>query len=56
MVEDIAAGRELYGARLDSLQALRIAIFKACAELSSVGSDLKLRWADEEDLGFSSQL
>lgn len=43
-----------YGAGLDSLQALRIAISNARAELTSAYSDLKLRWADEEDLGFSS--
>jgi hypothetical protein len=46
--------RLFYGAGLDSLQALRIAISNVGAELTSVYSDLKLRWADGEDLGFSS--
>lgn len=41
-----------YAAGLDSLQALQLVISMIGAELASVYSDLKLRWAGESDLGF----
>jgi len=44
--------RVFYGAGVDSLQALRIAISNAAAELKTLYSDLNLRWANSEDLGF----
>ncbi|MFI5125609.1 MAG: DUF6968 family protein [Candidatus Acidiferrales bacterium] len=44
--------RLFYGAGLDSLQALRIAISNVGAELKTLYSDLKLTWAGDEDLGF----
>ena len=46
--------RVFYGAGLDSLQALRIAISNVGAELTTLYSDLDLKWADESDLGFLS--
>ena len=48
--------RLFYGAGLDSLQALRIAISMVAAELNTLYSNLQLRWSGEEDLGFASQL
>lgn len=48
--------RVFFGAGLDSLQALRIAISMVGAELTTLFSHLALKWADEDDLGFSSQL
>jgi hypothetical protein len=45
--------RLFYGAGLDSLQALRIAILNVGAELNTLYSDLNLRWASESGLGFS---
>jgi hypothetical protein len=44
--------RLFYGAGLDSLQALRIAISMAGAELTNLHSDLQLKWVGEDDLGF----
>jgi len=48
--------RLFYGAGLDSLQALRIAIFNVGAELTTLYSNLNLKWAGEDELGFSSNL
>jgi hypothetical protein len=48
--------RIFYGAGVDSLQALRIAIKNIDAELSTIYRDLKLTWMGDTDLGFSSQL
>jgi hypothetical protein len=48
--------RVFFGAGVDSLQSLRMAISMAGAELTTLFSHLALKWADEDDLGFSSQL
>ena len=44
--------RLFYGAGLDSLQALRIAVFNVGAELTTRYLNLSLKWVGEEDLGF----
>jgi hypothetical protein len=44
--------RIFYGAGIDSLQALRIAILNIGAELSTVYSYLKVTWMGETDAGF----
>lgn len=46
--------RLFYGAGLDSLQALKIAISNAGTELTTLYCDLTLKWAGESDLGFLS--
>ena|SRR5437867_3877761 len=48
--------RVFFGAGVDSLQALRIAISMVSAELTTLFSHLALKWAGEDDLGLSSQL
>ncbi len=48
--------RLFYGAGLDSLQALRIAISMLGSELSTLYADLRLKWAGEDDLGFASKV
>ena len=48
--------RLFYGAGLDALQALRIAISMVAAELATRYADLQLRWSGDEDLGFGPQL
>lgn len=50
------AERLFSGAGLDSLQALRIAISMAGAELATQYPSLQLRWSGDDDLGFGSQL
>jgi len=47
-----AGERLFYGAGVDSLQALRIAISNAAAEVKTLYADLNLRWANNEELGF----
>jgi hypothetical protein len=47
--------RLFYGAGLDSLQALSIAISMVGSELTTLYADLKLKWAGHKDLGFFSQ-
>jgi hypothetical protein len=48
--------RLFYGAGVDSLQALRIAISMIGAELTSTFAHLNLTWLGERDLGFSREL
>jgi len=48
--------RIFYGAGVDSLQALRIAIKNIAEELNTIYRDLKLTWMGDTDLGFSVQL
>jgi hypothetical protein len=48
--------RLFYGAGVDSLQALRIAITMAKAELNSKYSHMNLTWMGEQDLGLDNQL
>src|SRR5215472_12500476 len=45
-----------YGAGLDSLQALRIAISMVSSELSTTYAEFGLKWCGEDDLGFGSKL
>jgi len=40
-----------YGAGVDSLQALRIALAMAAAQLGALYSDLNLSWDGQDDLG-----
>jgi hypothetical protein len=47
-----AGERVFYGAGIDSLQALRIAISMVGAELKTVYAELNLKWANGGDLGF----
>jgi hypothetical protein len=46
--------RIFYGAGVDSLQALRIAIANVSAELATRYAGFRLKWLNENDLGFSS--
>jgi uncharacterized protein DUF6968 len=48
--------RLFYGAGIDSVQALRIAISMVETELTSTFRHLDLRWMGESDLGFSKEL
>jgi hypothetical protein len=48
--------RLFYGAGVDSVQALRIAISMVETELTSTFRHLDLRWMGESDLGFSREL
>ncbi|MFZ0334131.1 MAG: hypothetical protein WAN10_19210 [Candidatus Acidiferrales bacterium] len=47
-----AGERVFYGAGFDSLQALRAAMANVGAELKTVYAELKLKWANGDDLGF----
>jgi hypothetical protein len=51
-----SAQRLFYGAGVDSLQALRIAISMVEADLRGRYSDLKLEWMGESDLGLTGKL
>jgi hypothetical protein len=54
---DISGGQcFFYGAGVDSLQALRIAISMIEADLTGRFAHLNLTWMGESDLGFSKQL
>jgi len=44
--------RVFYGAGLDSIQAIRIALSNIGAELASQYPDLQLKWDGSGDLGF----
>ncbi len=44
--------RKFYGAGIDSLQALKLAISNIKAELGSLYSSFRLSWNGETDLGF----
>jgi len=48
--------RLFYGAGVDSVQALRIAISMIETELTNTFRHLDLRWMGESDLGFSKEL
>jgi len=48
--------RVFYGAGVDSLQALRIAISMIETELATKFSHLSLTWMGSDDLGFSKEL
>jgi hypothetical protein len=55
-IEAGSTRRLFYGAGVDSLQALRIAISMIEAELTSKFGHLGLTWLGERDLGFSKEL
>ncbi len=46
--------RLFYGAGIDSMEALRIAISNVGAELATLCADMKLKWANMDDLVFMS--
>lgn len=48
--------RVFYGAGVDSLQALRIAISMVGTELATSFAHLSLTWMGSDDLGFSKEL
>jgi hypothetical protein len=55
-IEAGSTRRLFYGAGVDSLQALRIAISMIETELTSTFRHLNLRWMCESDLGLSKEL
>jgi hypothetical protein len=55
-IEAGSTRRLFYGAGVDSLQALRIAISMVEAELTSTFRHLDLKWMGERELGFSKEL
>ncbi|HLJ30792.1 MAG TPA: hypothetical protein VKY85_29080 [Candidatus Angelobacter sp.] len=55
-IETSGNRRLFYGAGVDSLQALRIAISMIEADLASTYAQLSLTWMGQRDLGFSKRL